>query len=116
VVAVVDWPDAEQGVFAISFAAELSGLHPQTLRVYEREGLIDPERSVGGTRRYSGHDVQRLRHIAGLTDIGINIAGIKMVLQLQEENRRLQAQIQKFRARLQEPERQKTKNSPAISD
>jgi MerR family transcriptional regulator, heat shock protein HspR len=110
VVAVVDWPDAEQGVFAISVAAELSGLHPQTLRVYEREGLIDPERSVGGTRRYSGHDVQRLREIAGLTDTGVNIAGIKMVLQLQEENQRLQAQVHQLRARLEQQVRKQTKN------
>jgi MerR family transcriptional regulator, heat shock protein HspR len=106
----VDWPDPQQGVFAISIGAELSGLHPQTLRVYEREGLIDPERSVGGTRRYSGHDVQRLREIAGLTDTGVNIAGIKMVLQLQEENQRLQAQVHQLRARLEQQVRKQTKN------
>jgi len=98
----MDWPDPQQGVFAISIAAELSGLHPQTLRIYERQGLIDPERSAGGTRRYSGDDVQRLREIAGLTDSGINIAGIKRVLELQEENRRLQGQVQHLRARLGE--------------
>jgi MerR family transcriptional regulator, heat shock protein HspR len=86
------------------------GAAPTNPRVYEREGLIDPERSVGGTRRYSGHDVQRLREIAGLTDTGVNIAGIKMVLQLQEENQRLQAQVHQLRARLEQQVRKQTKN------
>lgn len=91
---VTDWPDAGQGVYAISVAARLCGLHPQTLRVYEREGLIDPDRTPGGTRLYSGSDVEKLREIATLTDTGINIAGIKHILELQEEIRRLKAQLQ----------------------
>jgi MerR family transcriptional regulator/heat shock protein HspR len=82
---VTDWPDTDRGVFAISIAAELSGLHPQTLRVYEREGLIEPSRSSGGTRLYSGQDVARLREIAELTGAGINIAGVKRILELQAE-------------------------------
>jgi MerR family transcriptional regulator/heat shock protein HspR len=89
----MDWPDSERGVFAISVAAELSGLHPQTLRVYEREGLIEPSRSSGGTRRYSGQDVVRLREIAELTGAGINIAGVKRILELQEELRRLRIEL-----------------------
>jgi len=92
----MDWPDAQQGVFAISVAADLCGLHPQTLRVYEREGLIDPDRSAGGTRLYSGRDVQRLREIATLTDSGINIAGIKRVLELQQEIARLHGEIERL--------------------
>lgn len=82
---MTDWPDTDRGVFAISIAAELSGLHPQTLRVYEREGLIEPSRSSGGTRLYSGQDVARLREIAELTGAGINIAGVKRILELQAE-------------------------------
>lgn len=91
-----DWPDTDHGVFAISVAAQLCGLHPQTLRVYEREGLVDPDRTAGGTRIYSGRDVQKLREIAALTDTGINIAGIKRVLELQDEVRRLKAQIKRL--------------------
>lgn len=89
----MDWPDIAQGVFAISIAAELSGLHPQTLRVYEREGLVEPSRSAGGTRRYSGQDIVKLREIAELTGAGVNIAGVKRILELQTELRRLQAQL-----------------------
>ena len=95
---VMDWPDRDHGVFAISIAAQLCGLHPQTLRVYEREGLVDPDRSAGGTRLYSARDVERLRQIAALTDTGINIAGIRRVLELQDEVRRLKAQIQRLDA------------------
>src|SRR5690348_10340727 len=90
------WTDPDQGLFSISVAAELSGLHPQTLRVYEREGLIDPDRSAGGTRLYSGRDVQRLREIATLTGRGLNIAGVKRVLELQEEVRRLRAELERL--------------------
>ena len=92
----MDWPDAGQGVYAISVAAQLCGLHPQTLRVYEREGLVDPDRSPGGTRLYSGTDVQRLRDIAALTDTGINVAGVKHILELQEEIRLLKAQVERL--------------------
>ncbi|HEY4409313.1 MAG TPA: helix-turn-helix transcriptional regulator [Acidimicrobiia bacterium] len=101
---VMDWPDTHRGVFAISVAAELCGLHPQTLRVYEREGLVDPDRTAGGTRLYSGGDVERLREIAALTDTGINIAGIKRVLELQEEVRRLNAQIAELNAKAKQPQ------------
>jgi MerR family transcriptional regulator/heat shock protein HspR len=95
----MDWPDTDHGVFAISVAAQLCGLHPQTLRVYEREGLVDPDRSTGGTRLYSGREVEKLRQMAALTDIGINIAGIKRVLELQEEVRRLKAEVQRMDAK-----------------
>lgn len=94
--ATARWPDARRAVFAISVAAELAGLHPQTLRVYEREGLVDPERSPGGTRRYSAHDVERLRRIAELTGDGLNLAGVKRVLALQEELARLQAEVRRL--------------------
>jgi len=92
----MDWPDAQRGVFAISIAAELAGLHPQTLRIYEREGLIEPDRSIGGTRRYSNNDVEKLRAIATLTEAGLNLAGVKRVLELEEEVRRLRSEIDRL--------------------
>ena len=99
----MEWPELDHGVFAISVAAQLSGLHPQTLRIYEREGLVEPGRSAGGTRLYSGGDVTRLREIAALIDGGLNIAGIKRVLELQEEVRRLQAEVERLSAEVDEP-------------
>ena len=78
--------DPEAPVFVISVAAELAGLHPQTLRAYEREGLIEPARTGGGTRRYSRRDVERLRFIRTLTqDEGLNLAGVRVVLDLGEK-------------------------------
>ena len=96
-----DWADMDRGLFSISVAAELAGLHPQTLRIYEREGLLQPIRSQGGTRRYSRNDVLRLHEICALTGEGMNIAGIRRVLQLQEETRQLQAEITRLRKRQQ---------------
>ncbi len=72
-------------------------------RIYEREGLVEPGRSAGGTRLYSGGDVTRLREIAALTDGGLNIAGIKRVLELQEEVRRLQAEVERLGTEADEP-------------
>jgi MerR family transcriptional regulator, heat shock protein HspR len=94
------WEELDQGLFSISVAAELAGLHPQTLRLYEREGLLDPARSAGGTRRYSRNDIARLHQISGLADTGLNVADIRQVLALQEENRQLQAEITRLRRRL----------------
>ena len=92
------WADADRGLFSISVAAELAGLHPQTLRIYEREGLLDPARSAGGTRRYSRRDIGRLEEICALTADGLNIAGIRRVLQLQEQTRQLQRELAALRA------------------
>jgi MerR family transcriptional regulator, heat shock protein HspR len=89
--------DPAQGLYSISIAAELAGLHPQTLRIYEREGLLDPGRSAGGTRRYSQNDITRLLEIAALTSDGLNLAGIRRVLALQEETRRLHAEIARLK-------------------
>ena len=94
------WADRDRGLFSISVAAELAGLHPQTLRIYEREGLIDPARSAGGTRRYSRHDIDRLEQICALTADGLNLAGIRRVLQMQEETRLLQAEVARLREQL----------------
>ena len=91
--------DLDRGLFSISVAAELAGLHPQTLRIYEREGLVDPARSAGGTRRYSRRDIGRLQEICALTADGLNLAGIRRVLELQEETRQLQAELAALRER-----------------
>ena len=90
--------DPAQGLYSISIAAELAGLHPQTLRIYEREGLLDPGRSAGGTRRYSQNDITRLLEITALTGDGLNLAGIRRVLALQEETRQLHAEIARLKA------------------
>lgn len=89
--------DPDQALFSISVAAGLAGLHPQTLRIYEREGLLAPARSPGGTRRYSSRDISRLREICALTADGLNLAGIRRVLQLQDETRRLRAEVASLR-------------------
>ena len=96
----MEWPESSRGVFAISVAAELAGLHPQTLRIYEREGLVEPARSSGGTRRYSGDDVARLRLIGALTAAGLNVAGVKRVLALEAELAEMQATIDYLDAEL----------------
>ena len=85
--------DASRGVYGISVAAELVGTGPQNLRVYERHGLVDPERTEGGTRRYSSTDLDRLRRIGELLAAGLNLAGIAAVLDLEAANDRLRAEI-----------------------
>lgn len=84
---------AERGVYVISVAAELAGVHPQTLRIYERRGLLDPARTGGGSRRYSQHDIDRLRRIHELTESGLNLAGVKAVMELEDEVARLRRQL-----------------------
>lgn len=76
-------PGPDAAVFVISVAAELSGLHPQTLRTYERLGLVSPGRTVGGGRRYSHRDIERLRQISELTSAGIGIEGVRRILELE---------------------------------
>ena len=90
--------DSDRAVFVISVAAELAGVHPQTLRIYERRGLVDPARTSGGSRRYSERDIQRLRLIQELTTAGLNLEGVRRVLDLEEENRRLRAELARVRA------------------
>ena len=76
---------ADRAVYVISVAAELAGLHPQTLRIYERKGLVDPARTGGGSRRYSDDDIAQLRRIQELTAEGLNLAGVQRVLELEAE-------------------------------
>ena len=84
-------PDPTQGVYGISVAAELVGMGVQNLRAYEARGLLEPERTDGGTRRYSADDLERLRRIGDLLDAGLNLAGISMVLDLEAQNFLLRA-------------------------
>ena len=93
--------DPTQAVFVISVAAELAGVHPQTLRIYERKGLLDPARTGGGSRRYSEFDIDRLRRIQELTNEGLNLAGVKRVLELEAHV----AELQDRMAQLQEDAR-----------
>jgi len=83
----------DRGVYVISVAAELAGVHPQTLRIYERRGLLDPARTGGGSRRYSERDIARLRRIHELTEAGLNLAGVKAVMELEAEVARLRKQL-----------------------
>ena len=105
----VPWPEPDRALFSISVAAELSGLHPQTLRAYEREGFLEPARTPGGTRRYSGAEVDRLREISALAEAGVNIAGMRRILDLEQTVRGLQAELAGLRALEFEIERLKAK-------
>jgi MerR family transcriptional regulator, heat shock protein HspR len=91
------WADPGRGLFSISVAAELTGLHPHTLRLYEHEGLLSPARSPGGARRYSTEDIDRLHQIMALTTDGVNLAGVRRILQLQDQTRRLQAELERLK-------------------
>ena len=84
-------PATSQGVYGISVAAELSGVAVQSLRLYERHGLLSPTRSDGGTRRYSADDIARLQRISELVDAGVNLAGISRILDLEDDNAELLA-------------------------
>ncbi|SFB89625.1 MerR family transcriptional regulator, heat shock protein HspR [Nocardioides terrae] len=102
-------PDPKAAVYVISVAAELTGLHPQTLRTYERLGLITPGRTGGGGRRYSHRDIELLRQIAELTSAGIGIEGVRRILQLENRvqalstrNEELVEELEKMRAALRE--------------
>src|ERR1700742_4673379 len=92
-----DQLDPQRGVYMISVAAELAGMHPQTLRIYETRGLITPQRSSGNTRLYSQEDVERLRRIQELTsEMGMNLAGVERVFALEQEMARMTARMQRL--------------------
>ena len=94
---------ADRGVFMISVAAELADMHPQTLRMYEARGLIDPKRSPKGTRLYSQKDVERLRRIQEMTtELGLNLAGVERVLELEAKLERAQAKVDAMERRAAE--------------
>jgi Predicted transcriptional regulators len=102
-------PGPDRGVYGISVAAELVGMGVQNLRLYEARGLLEPDRTEGGTRRYSQHDLDRLARIGQLLDAGLNLAGIGMVLQLEADNAALRAELHEPARRLRRPS-QKRKN------
>jgi MerR family transcriptional regulator/heat shock protein HspR len=91
-------PDS-RGVYGISVTSELTGVNAQNLRAYEAKGLIEPERTAGGTRRYSASDIVRIERIVGLLEAGLNLAGIGYVLDLEAETRRLQQEISELQRR-----------------
>jgi DNA-binding transcriptional MerR regulator len=92
-------PESDQGVYGISVAADLVGLGPQALRLYEQRGLLEPDRTEGGTRRYSQNDVDRLHRIKQLLGAGLNLAGIAAVLDLERDNAALRADNDRMRAK-----------------
>ena len=104
-----DKPDGARGVYMISVAAELAGMHPQTLRIYEARGLITPKRSPKNTRLYSQDDVERLLRIQALTtEMGMNLAGVEKVFELEEE-------MERMRRRMRALERQAAKVQQELS-
>src|SRR3712207_5818054 len=94
---------SDRGVFMISVAAELAEMHPQTLRMYEQRGLIEPKRSPKGTRLYSQRDVERLRRIQSMTaELGLNLAGVERVLELETQLERAQRRVESLERRAEE--------------
>ena len=85
--------EAQRGVYVISVAAELAGVHPQTLRIYERRGLLDPARTLGGSRRYTDADIDLLQRIQQLTTDGLNLAGVRRVLELEAQIEALESEL-----------------------
>lgn len=89
--------DRKRAVYVISVAAELAGVHPQTLRIYERKGLLEPARTGGGSRRYSERDIDRLLRIQRLTAAGVNLEGVKRIMELEDENEDLRQELDEAR-------------------
>ncbi|HEX9890645.1 MAG TPA: helix-turn-helix transcriptional regulator [Actinomycetota bacterium] len=94
--------DDERAVYIISVAAELAGVHPQTLRIYERKGLLSPQRTPGNTRRYSERDISRLRRIQRLTQAGINLEGVRRIIELQAELEDMRREMEELQVRVDE--------------
>jgi len=92
--------EPSRAVYVISVAAELAGVHPQTLRIYERKGLVDPARTEGGSRRYSDSDINQLRRIQELTNEGLNLAGVKRVLELEAMVDQMERELSDVRAQM----------------
>lgn len=106
----------ERAVYIISVAAELAGVHPQTLRIYERKGLVSPARTSGNTRRYSERDIDRLRTIQELTQAGVNLAGVKRILALQSEMERLRERLEEAEAELARVQREQREEERRSTD
>jgi MerR family transcriptional regulator/heat shock protein HspR len=98
--------EQDRAVYIISVAAELAGVHPQTLRIYERKGLLRPARTAGNTRRYSDRDIERLRMIQRLTQVeGLNLAGVRMIVQMEDQIERMRRRVSSLDAELQRARR-----------
>jgi MerR family transcriptional regulator/heat shock protein HspR len=97
---MADDPFYQRPLFMISIAAELAAMHPQTLRMYERRGLLRPRRSAKNTRLYSQEDVARLRRIQELTELGMNLAGVERVLELEAQMAAMAAEVEQLHAQL----------------
>jgi MerR family transcriptional regulator/heat shock protein HspR len=105
---------ADHALFSISVTSELTDVKPQMLRVYEQKGLLTPYRTQGGTRRYSGQDLDRIRQITTLLAAGLNLAGVEHVLHLQTENDRLQGEVERLRAQARRSRQDRpTRNAPS---
>ena len=112
----------DRGVYIISVAAELVGVHPQTLRIYERKGLLSPSRTSGNTRRYSDRDIRRLKTIQRLTQEGVGLAGVQMILDMENQLEALERRVREMRVEadrarqraLQEVERIRRENRAEI--
>jgi MerR family transcriptional regulator/heat shock protein HspR len=109
-------PDATRAVYVISVAAELAGVHPQTLRIYERRGLLDPSRTTGGSRRFSEQDLVKLRRIQALTTAGLNLEGVRRVLELEAEVERLTTELQRARDLVESTNRQYRRDLVPVKD
>jgi MerR family transcriptional regulator/heat shock protein HspR len=95
--------ELERPRYMISIAAELVGMHPQTLRIYEQRGLVRPKRTAGNTRLYSEHDLDRLRLIQRLTtELGLNLAGVEQVLRLEDELQRMRSRLERLEREMRE--------------
>jgi len=100
-------PETSRGVYMISVAAELAGMHPQTLRIYEARGLVTPQRSNGNTRLYSERDVERLRRIQELTtELGMNLAGVEKVFEMEREMERLRRRMAQLERQAEQAHRE----------
>ena len=106
---------SDRALYIISVAAELAGVHPQTLRIYERKGLLRPQRTAGNTRRYSDRDIDRLRTIQELTqEHGVNLAGVQMIVELQNELDRMRERMERMSRELDATRRRvRQENEPA---
>jgi MerR family transcriptional regulator/heat shock protein HspR len=101
-------------VYVISVAAEIAGVHPQTLRIYERRGLLQPARTSGGNRRYSNADIRRLQRIAELANAGMNLEGIRQVLELESEVVRLRHEVEQLQNELLTASRQRRERNELV--
>jgi MerR family transcriptional regulator/heat shock protein HspR len=103
----------DRALYVISVAAELAGVHPQTLRIYERKGLVEPQRTVGRSRRYSDRDIRRLQRIQELTNQGVSLAGVKRIIALEEELEDARTRIECLKGEL---EAQRTEADQAVAN